>query len=99
MNVFTTDHPMVSQPSWADAKAHRRLSALGDALALAVVLTPFAVVLLFCLLVEDDAYVYTTPSLPSDVGWGLAMGAVLAFVASYVCALLIVLGYRFVAGK
>ena len=38
-------------------------------------------------------------SLPPDLGWMLAMGAVFAFVASYVCALLIVLGYRFVAGK
>jgi hypothetical protein len=99
MNVFTTDHPMVSQPSWAGAKAQRRLAALGDALALAIVLTPFALTLLFCLLDDDGAYVDTTPMLASDIPGILVMGAVFAFVASYVCALLIVLGYRFVAGK
>ena len=92
---------MVSQPSFAGAKAHRRLAALGDALALAIVLTPFAMMLLYGLAeYYDDAN--TTPEVGPDgldVLGILVMGAVLAFVASYVCALLIVLGYRFVAGS
>ena len=92
---------MVSQPSWGDVKVHRRLATLGDALALALVLTPFAMMLL-CGLAEyyDDSN--TAPEVGLDtleVLGILAMGTGLAFVASYVCALLIVLGYRFVAGK
>jgi hypothetical protein len=93
MNVFTTDHPMTSQPSWFDAKAHPVLSWFYDVLLLALLLSPL---MLFGL------YEYAMTDIGADnpfpePGWALMMGSVLAFVLSLLCACPILLAYRLVA--
>jgi hypothetical protein len=93
MNVFTTDHPMASQPSCFDAKAHPVLSYFGGVVLLALLFWPL---MLFGL------YEYAMTDIGADnpfpePGWALLMGSILAFVLSLISACPLLLVYRLVA--
>ena len=96
MNLFTTEHPLNSQPSWFDAQAHPVLSFVCSVFVLALALAP---VVLFGLYrwVMSDLEGVTTPGTFSfaELGRFLLVGGVVAFVLSLVCALPAVSVYRF----
>ena len=94
MNVFTTDHPLVSQTSWFDTKAHPVLSLVCNAFTFAVVLTPFVLVGLCCCAMSDMG---GEPEPFPELWMALVLGSVLAFGISLVGAVPIVLAYRLLA--
>ena len=93
MNVFTTDHPLASQPFWFDAKAHPVLSYFSGVFLLALLLSP---------LILFGLYEYAMTDIGADnpfpePGSALLMGSILAFVLGLFCACPLVLAYRLVA--
>jgi hypothetical protein len=97
MNVFTTDHPMMSQTSWFDAKEHPRLSFICSVAVLALALSPF-VLFWFCDYVVNDGD-NTTPEAAPE-GWCvLTLGSLLAYAIGLVCAAPVVWIYRVVMWK
>jgi hypothetical protein len=93
MNVFTTDHPMASQSSWFDAKAHPVLSYFCGVFLLALLLSP---------LILFGLYEYAMTDIGADnpfpePGWALLMGSILAFILGFFCACPLLLTYRLVA--
>jgi hypothetical protein len=94
MNIFTTDHSLASQPSWFDAKAHPRLSLICSAFVLALLLTPLALVRLYCYAVSD---IGAEPTPFPDPWLALIAGLGLAFGFSIVGASFLLFVFRFVA--
>lgn len=93
MNVFTTDHPLASQPSWFDAKAHPVLSYFCGVFLLALLLAP---------LILFGLYEYAMTDIGADnpfpePGWALLMGSIWAFVLGLFCAGPLLLAFRLVA--
>ena len=97
MNLFTTDHPMMSQTSWFDAKAHPRLSFVCSLAVLALVFSP-VVLFRLCDYVVNDAD-DTTPGDFPEFWWLMTVGSLFAYGINWVCAVPLVLGYRLLAGK
>jgi hypothetical protein len=95
MNVFTTEHPLTSQPSWFERREYPVLSFVCSVFVSALILTP---VILGGLYYYDlsDIGAEATP-LP-DSGLDFFIGCVFSFIVSLVCSLLVVTGYRLVAG-
>ena len=96
MNVFTTDHPLASQSSWFDTRAHPLLSFVCNTVVLALILTPLVLVRLYYYAISD---IGAEPN-PFPEPWkALFMGSVLAFAVSLVGAFPVVLLYRLFARK
>jgi len=83
MNPYTTDHPMVSQPSWFDARLHPRLSYLCQILVVALaVFAAFAGIWIFALMDADNEDV-TDPSWTDDFFFAIGLcSAFPAFIIS-----------------
>jgi threonine/homoserine/homoserine lactone efflux protein len=97
MNPFTTDHPLASQPSWFDTKAHPMMSFFCSGLVLAPVL--FLVLCGWVLLpglvdemLDDDGIVTVFPDSLGDLLGGMA----LVWVFSLFCAFLLVSSQRLI---
>ena len=93
MNIFTTDHPLASQPSWSDAKEHPVLSILCSVFLLCPILMPVVI---------SRLYVYFTSDIGADNPFpdpwrALAWMIILAFAISLVCAFPLMLLYRMFA--
>ena len=93
MNIFTTDHPMASHPSWSDAKQHPVLSILYSVLLLGPILTPVVIWRLNVYFTSDIGADNPFP----DPWRALAWMIILAFAISLVCAFPLVLLYRMFA--
>jgi len=92
MNIFATDHPLVSQsPSWFDAKAHPRLSFILSASVLSLCLVPFILVQLYRYAISD---IGAEPNPFPQPCLALLVGGVLAFVVGLFCSVPVVLAYR-----
>ncbi len=83
MNVFTTDHPMVSQPPCFDTRRHPALSFVWSSLILALMFTPL-VILFYVAGVCSDAYeIGAEYDFPDSWPWFIAeVFALCFFVAS-----------------
>src|SRR5262245_9304225 len=92
MNIFTTEHPLTSQPSWFDTKAHPRLSFVCRAFVLAIAATPIVLIALIHY-VMSDLGAETTPSPGPDFSV-LVFASVFAFAISLLGAFPIVLIVR-----
>jgi hypothetical protein len=93
MNVFTTDHPLVSQPSCFDTKERPWLSFVSSTSVLALILTPLVYgYLLYCAATDG---VECTDEPPFPGSWAeFLVGGAAVFVFCLFCALLLVSGYR-----
>jgi len=90
MNIFTTDHPMASQPSWSDEKEHPVLSFLCSVFLLGPILTPVVI---------WRFYVYFTSDIGADNPFpdpwpALAWIMLFSFTISLVCAFPLALLFR-----
>ena len=92
MNIFTTDHPMASHPSWSDAKQHPVLSILYSVLLLGPILTPVVIWRLYVYFTSDIGADNPVPDPWPAFAWMI----ILAFTISLVCAFPRVLLYRLV---
>lgn len=94
MNVFTTDHPMVSQPSCFDARAHPWSSYFWSVVVLAGILTPF---LYGFVLYSDmhDAFEIGSETAPFPTSLTeFAAGAGASFLCCLMLAVVLVSVYR-----
>jgi hypothetical protein len=91
MNIFTTEHPLDSVPSWFDTKEHPLLSFVCSVLVLALMLAPLVLVRLILYAFSD---IGAEPNPFPDPVAALLVGSVLAFALSLVCAIPVVLAYR-----
>jgi hypothetical protein len=96
VNIFTTEHPLASQPSWFDTKAFPVLSFVCSVVVLALMLAPLVFVRL-CYYVFSDIGAEADPF--PDPCLAILLGSVLAFAFSLVCAFPVVLAYRLLARK
>jgi hypothetical protein len=96
MNIFTTEHPLASQPSWFDTKEHPLLSFVCSVFVLALTLTPLVLARLYFYAISD---IGAEPTQFPEPRWALFMGSVLAFALSLVCAFAVVLAYRVLARR
>ena len=97
MNVFATDHPLVSQsPSWFDVRAHPRLSFVCSSSWLALLLAPLVLARLYYYAISDTG---AEPNPFPQPWWALFFGSVLAFALSYLFTCPAVLVYRFAVRK
>jgi hypothetical protein len=92
MSIFTTDHPLTTQPSWFDARAFPALSFLCTSTLLALAFTP---------LILGGLYIFLTTDIgaePKPFGDHplrlLAIGSVFSFVVGFICASFVVTIYR-----
>jgi hypothetical protein len=93
MNIFTTDHPLVSQASCFDARKHPWISLLCRANVLALILTPLVYGFILYDAFTDGVECTDEPPFPGSwTEFLLAGAAVLVFC--FVCALLLASGYR-----
>ena len=77
MNVFSTDHPLTTQPSWFDAMEHPRLSYVCRVLVVALILcTVFAGFLGFAMMNGDS------PDVP-DPSWTDSIFAAVGFFMAF----------------
>jgi hypothetical protein len=91
MSIFTTDHPLTSQPSWFDRRAHPFLSFICSVIIWAVIFTPAILVSLYFYLISDIG----AESRPFPDPWfDLAVGIFVSFVIGIFCASLVVSIYR-----
>ena len=97
MNVFTTDHPLMAQTSWFDAKEHPRLSFVCRVAVLALAFTPF-VMFRICDFVMNDV-VETTPVEYPEPLWLLVVGGLFAYGASCVISVPLVAAYRWLRSE
>ena len=93
MNPFTTDHPLASQPSLFDAKAHPWFSAAGRILILALCFTPAILVALYNYFTSDLGADDPFP----DPWFALAFCTVLSFAIGLICATATMMAYRLLA--
>jgi hypothetical protein len=95
MNVFTTDHPLTSQPSYFDAKAHPRLSFIFQTFVSAVLITPLIFGCLVYYAVSEDAQ----STDETDWAWSLSDLAIilaLIFIFSFIFSFLLLLTWRLI---
>ena len=97
MNVFTTDHPMMRQTSWFDAKEHPRLSFVCRVAVVALALTPF-VMFRICDFVMNDVQETTPMEYPGAL-WLLAVGGLFAYGISCVVSVPLVGAYRWLRNE
>ncbi len=94
MNIFTTDHPMATEPfewSWFNRKQHPWLSLLCSTLLLAFVFSPAVLYGLYCWFMSDNGGDITLTLKP----WpGFIVGFATSLVLSLVPAFPLVLVYR-----
>ncbi|HLH55414.1 MAG TPA: hypothetical protein VKY92_17565 [Verrucomicrobiae bacterium] len=99
MNIFTTDHPMASGPSWLDAKEYPRLSFVLSVLLITLILAPLVLIGLYYWVMSDIG-----ADNPFGEPWlDLGLGFVVALVPSLPCACVVVflsrLSARYRAGN
>ena len=94
MDLFTTDNPLTSQPSWFDAKAHPLLSAVCSTAFLALCFTPAILVGLYCYFISD---IGAEPNPFPDPWFDLAAGAGLSFIFAILFASVMVMAHRLLA--
>lgn len=94
MNIFTTEHPLTSQPSWFDTKEHPFLSFVCSVFVLALVFTPLILFGLYSYAISD---IGAEPNPFPDPWLALAVGSIYSFTISLVGASLVVLAYRMLA--
>lgn len=87
MDVFTTDHPMTSQPSLFDAKTHPVLSAVCRVIRLAIGLTPLILISLYFYAVSD---IGAEPNPFPEPWLTLMIGSIISFIIGLACASTIV---------
>jgi hypothetical protein len=98
MNVFSADHPMVSQPSCFDAKAYPWSSLFFSVLVFAVALTPLLYGYIWYSAI-NDAFEIGSETDPFPGSWAEFFGGVgVVFVFCCFCAFLIISAYRLLAG-
>lgn len=94
MNVFTTDHPMASEPfewSWFNRKKHPRLSLLCSMLLVAFIFSPLVLYWLYCWFMSDIG----AESNPFPEPWrAFFMGLAVSFVMSLPPAFLVASVFR-----
>jgi|SRR6185437_16501286 len=95
MGIFTTDHPLASQASWFDVKAHPILSYICHAFATALALLPFV-----CGYVLYSAFTNPGPECTdfppiteTDPGRFIAFSVAGSFAFCLICAFLITFVY------
>jgi hypothetical protein len=91
MNLFTTDHPLTSQPSWFDVKAHPVLSAVCKIMVIAMALTPLILLGLYNYAISD---IGAEPEPFPDPWLSLTIGSLVSFIIGLICASTIVAVYR-----
>ena len=91
LNIFTTEHPIDSVPSWFYTKENPLLSFVCSVLVLALMLTPLVLVGLIHYAFSD---IGAEPNPFPDPVLALLVGSVLAFALSLVFAIPAVLAYR-----
>jgi hypothetical protein len=94
MNVFTTDHPMTSQPSYFDTKAHPLLSFICGVFVTTLMLAPLVFGYVVYAVATDDVQCTDEPDGPLFI-----LGIPVSFVLSFICAFPLVLAYRLIAGN
>jgi hypothetical protein len=94
MNIFTTDHPLTSPPSWFDTRAFPWLSFVCSVFVAALISTPFILAGLYFYLISDIG-AEGTPF--PDPWFDLAVGIGVSFVTGIICASPIALTYRLLA--
>ena len=87
MDIFTTDHPMTSQPSLFDAKEHPVLSAVCRVIVLALGLTPLILIGLYFYAISD---IGAEPEPFPEPGPALIIGSIISFIIGLACAAAIV---------
>ena len=93
MSTFTTEHPLVSQPSWFDAKDHPALSFASNSILLELILAPWAYGCVLYGALMDEVQSTDVPPLPGS--WTELLFEVgFVFVFCLICATLLVSGYR-----
>jgi len=99
MNIFSTDHPMVSQPSCFDAKAYPWRSFFCNVVVLALIFTPLLYGCAVYSAVSDDVQCTDDPRLQMFFGsWAIFGSSVcVTFAFCFVCAVLTVSVYRLLA--
>ena len=93
MNIFTTDHPMTSRSPCSDPKEHPFVSFVCSVFLLAPLITPFVIWRLYVYLTSDMG----AEGPPPDPWLALASLVIFAFAVSLLCAVQLVLLYRFAA--
>ena len=91
MGVFTTDHPMTSQPSWFDVKEHPWLSAVCSAIVLALCFTPAILAGLYLYFIND---IGAEPNPFPDPWFDLAVGSGLSFIIAILLAAPLMVSFR-----
>jgi hypothetical protein len=94
MSIFTTDHPLTSQPSWFDTRAFPLLSFVCSVFVAALIFTPFILAGLYFYLISD---IGAEPRPFPDPWFDLAVGISVSFVIGIICASPVVLVYRLLA--
>ncbi len=91
MSIFTTDHPLTTQPSWFDARAFPALSFLCTSTLLALAFTPLILAGLYFWLTSD---IGAEPRPFPDPWFDFAIGSIFSFVVGFICASFVVTIYR-----
>jgi hypothetical protein len=96
MGIFTTDHPLASQPSCFDAKAHPIVSYICQAFATALVLLPFVCGYVLYSAFTDPGPECTDfpPITETDPGRFIVFSVVGSFAFCLICALLMAFLFR-----
>jgi len=94
MNLFATEHPMASQSSWFDTRAHPRLSFVCSTFVLALIIAPLVLVRLYYYAISD---IGAEPNPFPEPWWCFFVGSLLALALGVVCAFLVVLASRLAA--
>jgi hypothetical protein len=93
MSIFTTDHPLTTQPSWFDARAFPALSFFCTSTLLATAFTPLILISFYFWLTSD---IGAEPKPFGDHPWLLLVsGSIFSFVVGFICASFVVAIYRF----
>ena len=91
MSIFTTEHPLTSQPSWFDRREFPLLSFACSTVVLALIFTPLILAGLYFYLTSDIG----AEQRPFPDPWfDLAVGIAFSFAIGLFCASLVVLIYR-----
>jgi len=91
MNPFTTDHPLASQSSWFDTRAHPVLSFVCSTFVLALISTPLVLVSLYDWYMSDMG---AEPNVFPHLGWALLAGSAISFLICFLGTLPVVLLIR-----
>ena len=92
MNIFATDHPMICEPSWFDAKEYPRLSFVLSVFVVTLILAPLVLIRLYYWVMSDIGADNPFPDPLLALAWGL----IAAFVLSLPVACAAIFAYRFI---